>query len=498
MSAIRVRFAPSPTGSLHLGGLRTALYNYLLSRSQLAQGNGKFILRIEDTDQSRLVPGATHQLIRDLEWAGLPFDEGPGKPSSVGPFVQSQRLELYRKYAHQLVAQGHAYKCYCSPRNPSSAATTPNSTGYDGTCRDLSQKQLDLHAGQPFVIRFRSPRSGLNTFFDHTFKHISVDQSTLDDIVLLKSDGWPTYHLASVVDDHLMGISHVMRGHEWLPSTPKHILLYQAFGWNPPQWVHLPLLLNKERKKLSKREGDKGLGAYVSRFRDEGYHPEALLNFIGLLGWTANRNKEVLTVKEMQEQFGLERLHVSPAVVDLDRLDWLQKSHFSALAAASDAALVRELKQRLMEAYPEAIPPALLSNAYLRDVLKLISTRLHRTADITHKSPYFWLDPDFSSPTSDAAQLAASIPNLPQVAQTTLDLWTQPDNWPANAAQVNEALPRIAEQVGMSKNVTMLALRCMVTGTRVGAGLADTVLLLGREAVERRIRKHVWIASERE
>ncbi|KAI9173038.1 Glutamate--tRNA ligase mitochondrial [Blastocladiella emersonii ATCC 22665] len=487
--ATRVRFAPSPTGALHLGGLRTALYNYLLARSAPG-GTGKFLLRIEDTDRSRFVPGATEALIEGLQWAGLQFDEGPGKPSAkYGPFVQSQRLDRYRAAADDLVRTGHAYRCYCTPErlaaSNAAAVAAGKPPGYDSHCRHLPDAAHDgARRGESYVVRFKSATAGTTVFHDTAFKRVAVENATLDDFVLLKSDGWPTYHLASVVDDHHMDISHVMRGHEWLPSTPKHVQLYAAFGWTPPVWVHLPLLLNTERKKLSKRDGNDGMGSFVDRFRADGYHPEALLNFVGLLGWSPRTSKEIFTLDEMTGEFDLKRLHVSPAVVHFDRLDWLQKAHFAQLVKKHDPALVADLRTRIPEPVAKGV-----SDAYLQDVLGLISTRLHRVPEIVSKSPYFWSDPDFSVPGTESSDLLASIPHLAKLARATLDAVST--SYPTTADAWTGVIADLAKAVGVSKNVAMLALRCMATGTRVGAGLPDTLVLLGKETVVRRVAKHV-------
>jgi glutamyl-tRNA synthetase len=281
--SVRTRFAPSPTGFLHVGGLRTALYNYLFAKKH----NGQFILRIEDTDQTRIVPGAVENLIETLKWAGIEFDEGPFKGGPFGPYIQSQRLELYHKHALELVEKGYAYYCFCSPERLEKMRQEQIKLGqppkYDGTCRRLTSDEVKkkLDEGLPKTIRMKIPEWGELKFNDLIRGDVTINFKVLDDQILLKSDGFPTYHLAVVVDDHYMKISHVIRGEEWLPSTPKHILLYDYFQWEKPYFAHLPLLLNPDRTKLSKRQGD----VAVEDYRAKGYLPEAVVNFIALLGW---------------------------------------------------------------------------------------------------------------------------------------------------------------------------------------------------------------------
>ena len=320
MNNIRLRLAPSPTGFLHLGNLRTALFGYLLAKNL----GGKFILRIEDTDQKREVAGAVDSLLEILAWVGLGFDEGPHLGGEYGPYIQSQRLAIYKKYSDELLVKGGAYRCWCSAERLTAmrAEQTANHQPprYDRTCRDLSQADITikLKNNEPFVVRQKMPLEGEVKFFDELRGEIIFKAEDLDDHVLIKSDGMPTYQFANVVDDHLMKISHVTRGDEWLPSAPKNVLLYQAFGWEVPKLIHLPLILNKTGGKLSKRQGD----VYVEDYRAKGYLPEALVNFCALLGWHAKGEKEIFTLAELEKEFSLEGLGASPAVFDLEKLDF--------------------------------------------------------------------------------------------------------------------------------------------------------------------------------
>ena len=304
---VRVRFAPSPTGYLHVGGLRTALYNYLFSKHH----GGKFILRIADTDQARRVEGAVESLIATLDWAGVKFDEGPGRDGGFGPYVQSQRLDVYRQHANELLTKGFAYRCFCTPERLEEVRRRQNaaklSTSYDRHCRNLSADEGErrLNAGEPNVIRMKVPLDGQLTFEDIIRGTVTIAHEVLDDQVIIKSDGFPTYHLAVVVDDHLMAVSHVIRGEEWLPSTPKHILLYKFFGWELPQFAHLPLLLNPDKSKLSKRQGD----VAVEDYRAKGYFKEAIINFVAFLGWNPGDEREIRSMEELVKEFEEERMH---------------------------------------------------------------------------------------------------------------------------------------------------------------------------------------------
>lgn len=334
---VRVRFAPSPTGYLHIGGLRTALYNELFARHE----NGRFILRIEDTDRSRYVEGAVESLLRTLKWAGLEPDEGPyladdgtiKERGANGPYVQSARLETYAAQAARLIADGKAYRCFCSPEALEETRQTQTTAGsplmYDRRCRKLPAAEAGRRAarGEKHVIRLKVPELGQTAFDDVIRGRVVFENSLIDDQVLIKSDGFPTYHLANVVDDHLMGITHVIRGEDWLPSMPKHRLLYEAFGWTPPTFAHLPLLFNPDRSKLSKRQGD----VAVEDYRKRGYLPEAVINFVALLGWNPSAEQEVYSKDELIAKFNLSRINKAGAVLNREKLDWLNREYLKKL-----------------------------------------------------------------------------------------------------------------------------------------------------------------------
>ncbi len=341
---IRTRFAPSPTGFLHVGGLRTALYNYLYAR----KNGGTFVLRIEDTDQKRYVEGAVDSLLKTLQQVGLEYDEGPHKEGKFGPYVQSERTELYREHAQKLLEEGMAYRCFCTAerleqmREKQTAAK--QAPMYDRACMNLSEQEIadKLKAGEPHVIRQKIPHGRKLQFKDLVRGVVNFNTSTIDDQVLIKSDNFPTYHLANVVDDHMMEITHVIRGEEWLPSTPKHILLYESFGWTQPEFSHIPLLLNKDKSKLSKRQGDVSVESYL----EKGYIKEAIINFIALLGWHpgSGNEQEMFSLEDLIREFSIEKVHKAGAIFDLEKLDWfnwrwkkkIYQEKLTALAHATD------------------------------------------------------------------------------------------------------------------------------------------------------------------
>ena len=341
MNKIRVRFAPSPTGFLHIGGLRTALYNYLFARKE----QGTFILRIEDTDQSRIVPGAIENLITSLHNLGLDFDEGPGKEGDFGPYIQSQRLNLYQEQAQYLLEKGFAYPCFCSSETITNMRKEQQEKGefvkYDRRCLALSQSEIrqKMANGEKYVIRLKMPDKHKFRFYDLIRGEVEMDSSQSDDQVLLKSDGFPTYHLAAVVDDHFMQISHIIRGEEWLSSTPKHIYLYECLGWEPPKWVHLPLILNPDRTKLSKRMNDVSVDSYLLK----GYLKEAIINFVALLGWHSADERELFTLDELCEVFSLERVNKANAIFDLAKLDWMNGQYLRLLPLEEIALRCKQL-----------------------------------------------------------------------------------------------------------------------------------------------------------
>lgn len=394
---VRVRFAPSPTGYLHVGGLRTALYNYLFAKKQ----GGTFILRIEDTDRKRLVPGAIEALIKTLHEMGIFYEEGEylegetlTTKGDAGPYTQSERLSLYREYTEQLIRAGHAYYCFCTQERidglRAEQAQNKQAPRYDKHCLALSTEERDqkLKESTPYVVRLNiSPERGVILFEDLVRGKVSIHAKDIDDQVLMKSDGFPTYHLANVVDDHLMGITHVIRAEEWLPSTPKHLLLYEAFGWTAPLFAHLPLLLNPDKSKLSKRQGDVAVEDYLKK----GYLRETLVNFVALLGWNPGKGstQEIFSLEELVEAFDFSQIHKSGAVFDLKKLDWMNTEYIKRLSV--DALYERVKTFGLFENnFFQTLPAEKKSETFLKRVLSVEHDRLTRLADVGIHNPFFF------------------------------------------------------------------------------------------------------------
>ncbi|SAM08104.1 hypothetical protein [Absidia glauca] len=494
----RVRFAPSPTGQLHLGGLRTALYNYLLAKKT----GGTFILRIEDTDQTRYVPGAVEKLTSSLSWAGIHPDEGPPPVNGpCAPYFQSQRTDLYRKYGNKLVEEGHAYRCFCTPERlqiiRDSRKKQGRITSYDKHCSRLPTEEIQslLAKNTPYTIRHNVFTQGITSFHDHVHGKVQFQHHVLDDTILIKSDGFPTYHLANVVDDHQMGITHVLRGEEWISSTPKHILLYNAFGWTPPSFAHLPLLLNDNRSKLSKRSGD----VHVEQYIEKGYLPEAVINFVALLGWhprgdcnlheghdNAEGQEDILDLQQMIHQFNLDHLHHSGAVVDPMKLSWINKQHLlrrtqttSGLQSLVDllSPLVNnQYASRLNREYEYRLSPA-----YLKQVISTVKERIRILNDIPTLCSYYFIEPDYT--TKEAIDLRKKLkPNaLALVSNETKTLDTLKTlSFHEGSLRIKEWIHETAETHKVNGNHLMMALRYVMTGTKVGAGVAETMHTLGR------------------
>jgi glutamyl-tRNA synthetase len=467
MSMVRTRFAPSPTGFVHVGSLRTALYGYLLAK----KNNGKFILRIEDTDQTREVEGAVQNLINVMQWAGIDFDEGPIQGGPYGPYIQSERLDIYNKYAQQLVADGHAYYCTCSQerldvlRQRQIAAKLP--PAYDRHCRNLN---ITPKPGEPYVIRMKVPMEGDITFNDIIHGNISFSFRNVDDQVLIKSDGFPTYHLAVVIDDHLMNISHVIRGEEWISSTPKHILLYQYFGWQMPLFAHLPLILNPDRSKLSKRQGD----VAVEDYRNKGYLKEALVNFVALLGWNPGDTREIFSMEELIQEFSLERCGKSGAIFNVEKLRWMNGQHIRLKPDTELLDMLRPiLAERGMTNYEDN---------YLLAVIGLMKERVTFIKDFIDNCMYFYQDPTtFDEAARTKKWTMETAPRIRAFAERCKTMKT------FDAASIEHELRAEADQQQISASRIIHPLRLATTGVSVGPSLFHLLELLGKDTVIRRI-----------
>ncbi len=393
---VKTRFAPSPTGFLHVGGLRTALFAYLLAK----KNKGKFILRIEDTDQKRFVPGGMENIISSLNWAGLKIDEGVklDKNKQIiqvgenGPYIQSQRLDIYKKYVQQLLDQGDAYYCFCSKERLDNLRTEQEKQGlptkYDGHCRNLTPEEVKtkIANGEKYVVRLKMPQIGETVINDLIRGEVRFKNELVDDQVILKSDGFPTYHLAVVVDDYLMGVTHVIRGEEWLPSTPKHVFLYQKLGWNLPNFVHLPLLVNENRKKLSKRHGDVSVKDYI----EKGYLPEALINFIALLGWNPGDDREFFSLAELECEFDIKRISKNSAVFDFKKLNWYNQHYIRQKSLDELLNLVLPYLQQAgleIEKY---------ESTWLKKVIALEKNRVEKLSDFPAALKFIFELPDYN------------------------------------------------------------------------------------------------------
>lgn len=471
----RVRFAPSPTGYLHIGGLRTALYNYLFARNQ----NGNIILRIEDTDRKRFVEGAVENLIYTLNWAGIKFDEGPGIGGSFGPYMQSERIDIYKKLVEKLVTEEKAYHCFCTPerleqlREEQQRQKLPQAK-YDKHCLKLSSDEIKekLESNIPFVIRLNVRNDQKIIFKDIIRETVEFDTNNIDDQVLLKSDGYPTYHFANVVDDHLMEITHVIRGEEWLSSTPKHIILYDYFNWEKPIFAHLPLLLNPDKSKLSKRQGD----VAVEDYREKGYLKEALINFVALLGWNYGDNKEVYEIDELIEKFSLERVHKAGAVFNLEKLNWLNYEH---LRKKSDDVVLTMLKSELEKSVLEI---KYFDDNYLLRVIGVMKERVSFISEYLTKSHYFFKAPEVYEEQNLKKRWKEDSGQLLRKLKDSFEKLGS-----ASKTDFENTLDELANNLEINKGRLVHPLRIAVSGVGEGPGVYDIVSILGKEETIRRI-----------
>lgn len=471
----RVRFAPSPTGYLHIGGLRTALYNYLFAKNQ----NGKLILRIEDTDRKRFVEGAVENLIDTLNWAGIKFNEGPDIGGSFGPYMQSDRLNIYTELVKKLVSEDKAYYCFCTPerleqlKEEQQKQKLPQAK-YDKHCLHLSKKEIEdkLNSAIPYVVRLNVQPNRKIIFNDVIRETVEFDSENIDDQVLLKSDGYPTYHLANVVDDHLMEITHVIRGEEWLSSTPKHIILYDYFDWEKPVFAHLPLLLNPDKSKLSKRQGD----VAVEDYRDKGYLKEALINFVALLGWNYGDDKEFYEMDELIEKFSLERVHKAGAVFNIEKLNWLNYEH---LRIKPDNEVLDMLKAEIAKS---EFKDNVYSDEYLLKVISAMKERVSFVKEYLTKSPYFFTAPEIYEEQNLKKRWKEDSAELLTKLKEQFELLTNPVK-----EDFEKTLDSLSVHLNISKGKFVHPLRIAISGVGEGPGVYDIIATLGKEETLKRI-----------
>lgn len=475
MKPTRVRFAPSPTGYLHIGGLRTALYDYLFA----AHSKGSFLLRIEDTDRSRFVPGAIENLIDSLLKLDIRFDEGPGIGGNYGPYIQSERLHIYRQEADRLLKSGHAYHCFCSPETLEEMRNRQQENKefvkYDRRCLALSadEVQTKLASGERHVVRMRMPDNRKFAFDDVIRGTVEMDASQSDDQVIIKSDGFPTYHLAAVVDDHYMKITHVIRGEEWLSSTPKHIWLYECLGWEIPQWVHLPLILNTDRSKLSKRMNDVSVESYLTK----GYLKEALVNFVALLGWHSADDRELFTLEELCAEFTLDRVNKAGAVFDLTKLDWMNGQYMRNLPL--ETIIERSLPYFAQQGIPIPEPET------LSQIVAAARERCTLLPEIAEYSRMF-LAPSNLSP--EDTEIINSTDSQKVISWFVEEL---PKHLPLNSDKVDSLVKQGVMETGLKGKAYYTPLRLALIGQAHGPDLPTTFAILGDDEVQVRLSRHL-------
>lgn len=476
MSKVRVRIAPSPTGDPHVGTAYAALFNFAFAKKM----DGKFILRIEDTDRTRLIRGSTEEIIKSLKWLGLFWDEGPDIGGPYGPYLQSERLRLYQKHARQLVEKGQAYFCFCSPerlekmRQDQKAKHQP--TLYDGTCRKIKigQAEEKIKKGERFVVRLKVPKQGETKFIDLVRGEVSFKNALLDDQILLKSDGFPTYHLGVVVDDYLMKITHVIRAEEWLSSTPKHILLYRAFGWPQPQFAHLPLLRNPDHSKISKRKNPVSLIWY----RREGYLPEALLNFLALMGFSLPNDREIFDLAALIKNFTFNRIVKSGPVFNLVKLDWLNGEYLRQKSLSELSQLLRDWAQETK------FKIRARDDKYLLQVLALIQDRMKKLSEFGELSAFFFIkpnvDPDLLKAGKEKEEAKTQLAAVMEALKGAKD-------W--QAKELEKITRQVAEDLNIKHPHLFMSLRIALTGKTATPPLFETMEILEKETVILRLQK---------
>jgi len=481
---VRVRFAPSPTGELHIGGARTALYNFLFARQQ----KGKFIIRIEDTDQERFVPGSLDRLLSGLKWLGLTWDEGPDVGGEYGPYVQSERLDLYHQYTKELLAHNSAYYCFCTSqrleelRQAQQANNLP--TRYDRACLKLTADEIKkkLTNNEPYTIRLQIPE-GTTTFTDLVRGLVSMENNTLDDQILLKSDGFPTYHLACVVDDHAMNISHVIRGEEWLPSTPKHLLLYKAFGWESPIFAHLPNVLNDKKAKLSKRRD--GEIVWVQTYEKQGYLSEALANFLALLGWHPTDDRELFDLAQLINEFQLNRVQKGGAIFNRKKLDWFNAEYIKKMT-------LDELDIKLQPFYKLLVDELKVGLKDTKRLTTILQTRLILLSDVKTLATWFFLshlqfDSSLLIPKDGSKEKTLATLTRASVLLSEVGEW--------NIIDIKALFDALVNAKEYTRMELLWPMRVALTGEKYSPDVFEVAWVLGQEETLVRLKKAVAMLS---
>ena len=474
MTKIRTRFAPSPTGRMHVGNLRTALYAYLIAKHE----GGDFLLRIEDTDQERYVEGAVDIIYRTMKNTGLIHDEGPDKDGGVGPYVQSERQAsgIYLKYARQLIDEKKAYYCFCDKERLESLTQVVDGkeiSVYDKHCLHLSQEEIDknLAEGRPYVIRQNNPNEGTTTFHDEIYGDITVDNAELDDMILIKSDGYPTYNFANVIDDHLMGITHVVRGNEYLSSSPKYNRLYEAFGWDVPVYVHCPLITDEEHKKLSKRSGHSSYEDLI----EQGFVSEAVVNFVALLGWSPEDNQEIMSLDELIRKFDYTHMSKSPAVFDFTKLKWMNGEYIKAMD--------------FDKFYEKALPyirEVITKDLDLKKIAMMVKTRIEVFPDIKDHIDFFEKLPDYDISMYTHKKMKTNAESSLEVLKDVLPLLKEQEDYSNDALYA--LLSKYVEEKGVKNGYVMWPIRTALSGKQMTPGGATELMeVLGKEESLKRI-----------
>ncbi len=482
---IRTRYAPSPTGRMHVGNLRSALYEFLIAKHE----GGVFMLRIEDTDQERYVEGATQIIYRTLEKTGLVHDEGPDKDGGYGPYVQSERIKtgIYMKYAKELIEKGEAYYCFCDKERlaglKSEVVEGKEITIYDKHCLSLSKEEVEanLAAGRPYVIRQNNPSEGTTTFHDELYGDITVENAQLDDMILIKSDGYPTYNFANVVDDHTMDITHVVRGNEYLSSSPKYTRLYEAFGWEPPKYVHLPLVTGADHKKLAKRGGS----ASFEDLEEQGFLTEAIVNFIALLGWSPEENREIFSLEELIEEFDYRRISKSPAVFDMVKLRWMNGEYIKAMEFDRFYEMARPwLEKALVKQETDE------GRFDLRKIASMVKSRIEVFPDIPEMVDFFYELPEYDIAMYTHKKMKTDQKSSLEVLREVLPLLEAQEDYGNDS--LFALLTGYVEKKGCKTGYVMWPVRTAVSGRQTTpAGATEIMEVLGKEESLNRIRRGI-------